>query len=103
MAGLAQVGGLRMIGSFAGNTAGKPVVTAGAGAGLPCYPTVIKCDLRPIGDTGVTSVTRIIGWHMSGPFAHRNNIIVTIGAGLAGLIVRKRQHKIIPTRTGGMT
>ena len=92
-----------MIRSFAGHPAGQAVMTTGAGARLPCHPAVIKADLRPIGNTSMTDIARIAGGHMIRPFAYCNNVVMTVGAGLAGLIVCERQYKIIPTRTGGMT
>lgn len=40
---------------------------------------------------------------MIGAFAAGNYIIVTIGARCTGLVMGKRQDKIIPARAGGVT
>ena len=63
---------------------------------------MIETHLPPVDNTGVTTVACIIGRHMIGAFAAGDDVVVTGGARITGLIVSERQHKIGPTRASGM-
>jgi hypothetical protein len=63
---------------------------------------MIKGDLLPIEDAGVAVVTCIGSRHMVRPFTACNDIVVTVCARLAGLIMTKRLDKRLPPRAGGV-
>ena len=102
MAALTQLRGLRMAGTFAGNTAGRAVVTAGTGAGLAGYLAVIETHLQPVAHTGMTGITGLNCGHMVGPFACSNEVVVATGARGAGLVVSERDDEIVPARARGV-
>lgn len=102
MAGLAIVQRGRMVRPLAGHSAGQTVMAAGRRAGLPCHSAMVEAHLPPVGNAGVTTVASVIGRHMIGAFAAGDDVVVTGGACVTGLIVSERQYKIVPTRAGGM-
>ena len=102
VAGLAIFQCSRMVGPFTGHSTGQTVMTAGGGTRLPCHSAVIKTHLPPVGNAGVATVACVIGRHMISAFAAGNDVIVTSGARITGLIVSERQYKIVPTRPSGM-